>query len=71
MVLIVVNTFTHLQLLPKGGGTDMLRLVGVNTYIMMYGGAYLWLSFNLLSVGDNVRNGSIFDIVIEHICFLY
>ena len=46
-----------------------MRVVGVNTYIMMYGGACLWLSFNLLSVGNNVRNGSVFALVIEYICF--
>lgn len=46
-----------------------MRVVGVNTYIMMYGGACLWLSFNLLSVEDNVRDGSVFALVIEYICF--
>ena len=78
VVLIVVNTFTHLQLLPKGGELDMWGWLALILTLLWCGGAYLWLSFNLLSVEGMWETGvylfsllSIFAFIVEHICFLY
>ena len=79
VVLLVVNTFTHLQLLPKGGELDMwgwlLLICILRWYRRLLVCGYLSISYQWETMWETgvylLSLLSIFAFNVEHICFLY